>query len=239
MVYLSKGEALSDVQSTEDKGLQPLGNARSGPLVSFYHSSLNKTLLNSALLVSVAPIVLLLILGIAVFLSLFGNGPVFFSQDRVGQNGSLFKCLKFRTMLPDADDILTELLRSDAKIYEEWRLNRKLTDDPRFCRFGSFMRKSSLDELPQIFNVLKGEMALIGPRPIVAEELKKYGRYAAHYMSVRPGVTGLWQVSGRSRLSYARRIALDVVYVKNGSLKSDLAILIKTPLVVLTARGAV
>ena len=204
-----------------------------------YGASLEKSLLNALLLVCAAPFGIFLILTIMAILWLFDGGPIFFGHDRIGKDGRRFKCLKFRTMVPDAEQRLQAVLDHDDDLRQEWEHTRKLSVDPRLSRFGAFMRKSSLDELPQLFNVMRGEMTLIGPRPVVAEELELYGRYAAHYKSVRPGITGLWQISGRSNLAYRRRIAMDVLYVKNASLLTDLAILIKTPLIVLTTRGAV
>ena len=166
------------------------------------------------------------------------GGPSVFSHTRVGQKRSTFQCHKFRTMHADADERLAELLSRDEEARLEWDTHFKLKDDPRVTVLGEVLRKSSLDELPQLFNVLKGDMSLVGPRPVVEEELKLYGDYASDYMTARPGITGLWQVSGRNDLDYNERVALDVTYIRQWTHKLDLRILLKTVLVVLTRRGA-
>jgi exopolysaccharide production protein ExoY len=167
------------------------------------------------------------------------GGPVFFAHQRVGRRGRRFGCLKFRSMVVDSGARLAALLESDPVARAEWEASRKLKDDPRVTRIGRFLRASSLDELPQLLNVLRGEMSLVGPRPVVAHELTEhYGEAARDYLALRPGVTGLWQISGRSDTSYATRVALDSRYARSLSLRTDLAILLRTPLVVLLRRGA-
>ena len=166
------------------------------------------------------------------------GGPAVFSHTRVGQKRSSFQCHKFRTMHADADERLEELLSRDEEARLEWDTHFKLKDDQRVTVLGEVLRKSSLDELPQLFNVLKGDMSLVGPRPVVEEELKLYGDYASDYVSARPGITGLWQVSGRNYLDYNERVSLDVTYIQQWTHKLDLRILLKTVLVVLTRRGA-
>ena len=167
-----------------------------------------------------------------------GGGTPIFRHRRVGRNGELFECLKFRTMVPNAEQVLRELLATDHCLREEWDRNHKLRDDPRVTRLGKFLRCTSLDELPQLWNVFKGEMSLVGPRPVTREELLRYGRNMLLYMMVKPGITGLWQVSGRSNTDYRRRVAIDVCYVRNQSVLLDIWILLKTTLVVLGRRGA-
>lgn len=164
--------------------------------------------------------------------------PVCFGHFRVGRGGQLFRCLKFRTMAKDAVRRLEELLARDANARAEWERDHKLTDDPRITPIGRFLRRTSLDELPQLINVLRGEMSLVGPRPITVDELDRYGRARWHYLSVTPGVTGLWQVSGRNELSYAERVDLDCYYVENRTLLFDLVILLRTVRVVLLRAGA-
>ncbi|WP_137700400.1 sugar transferase [Marimonas lutisalis] len=164
--------------------------------------------------------------------------PVFFGHTRIGKNGKTFKCLKFRTMAVDANERLARLLASDAEARKEWEATQKLESDPRVTCLGLLLRKSSLDELPQFLNVLKGDMALVGPRPIVAEEAIRYGENFGDYISVKPGITGVWQVSGRSDVSYDQRVEMDVEYVKNRSFSRDLKIILKTVKVVLTRDGA-
>jgi exopolysaccharide production protein ExoY len=167
------------------------------------------------------------------------GGPVFFAHRRVGRDGASFGCLKFRTMVQDADLRLAELLERDPAARAEWETTRKLRRDPRITAVGRFLRASSLDELPQLINVLKGEMSLVGPRPVQQSELNAfYGTAASYYRAVRPGLTGLWQVSGRNDTSYAERVALDMRYVAEATLLDDLRILLRTPIAVLRRRGA-
>lgn len=166
------------------------------------------------------------------------GGNSLYSHKRVGHNGQEFDCLKFRTMVVAAERTLEELLDSKPALREEWNRDHKLKNDPRVTDIGSVLRQSSLDELPQLWNVLRGEMSLVGPRPIVSEEVPKYGSGIHLYRSVRPGMTGLWQVSGRNNTDYSNRIYLDAWYVKNWSLWSDIVIMFKTVNVVLNKNGA-
>lgn len=178
-----------------------------------------------------------LLLGIALVVAMDG-GPVLFKHRRIGRHGASFGCLKFRTMILDAEDCLAEYLSYHPEAQIEWDRDRKLTFDPRVTKIGRFLRLSSLDELPQLLNVLRGEMSIVGPRPVTQEELAQYGVAASLYKSVRPGITGLWQISGRNDITYATRVSLDERYIRNWSLALDLSILLRTPAVVLTRRGA-
>jgi Undecaprenyl-phosphate galactose phosphotransferase WbaP len=191
------------------------------------------TLVAALLLVMLSPMMLL----IALLLKLEG-GSVLFSHQRIGKNGRKFDCYKFRSMVPNAEQQLHSLLQHNAQLKAEWDKEHKLKDDPRISRMGDFLRQTSLDELPQLFNVLKSEMSLVGPRPIVEDELQKYGLDKSYYLMVRPGMTGLWQVSGRNDVDYETRVYLDAWYVKNWSLWYDLAILFKTVKVVFGRSGA-
>ena len=169
------------------------------------------------------------------------GGPTFFSHKRVGRGGRTFGCLKFRSMRPDADRLLAELLARDPSARAEWEATRKLRRDPRVTPVGRLLRATSLDELPQLINVLRGDMSLVGPRPVVQEELEQHYAPAAaatDYLSVRPGVTGPWQVSGRSDMTYRERVVLDAHYARNPSLRKDLAVLAWTVVVVVRCRGA-
>lgn len=164
--------------------------------------------------------------------------PIFYGHKRVGQNGKHFLCYKFRTMAVNADVLLKELLERDPQARAEWDRDFKLKNDPRITSIGHFLRKTSLDELPQLWNVLKGEMSLVGPRPVVDAELERYGNQVDYYLEAKPGVTGLWQVSGRNDVSYDTRVYLDAWYVKNWSLFNDIVILLKTVKVIFKKDGA-
>ena len=166
------------------------------------------------------------------------GGPIFFSQRRIGKEGKEFSCYKFRSMCVNADEVLEELLATDSSLAEEWKKDHKLKDDPRVTPVGKVMRKLSLDELPQIYNVLKGDMSMVGPRPIRKDEMVKYGDQIAYYLETRPGITGLWQISGRNDVSYNTRVNLDAWYVRNWSLWYDIVILMKTAGVVVRGDGA-
>ncbi len=166
------------------------------------------------------------------------GGPALFGHTRVGLDGRPFKCLKFRSMMVGADGVLRKLLAEDQQVAKEWRETQKLRQDPRITHIGAWLRKTSLDELPQLINVLRLEMSLVGPRPIVMAEVERYGDDIAYYFYTRPGVTGLWQVSGRNDTSYQQRVHLDRCYVKNWTLWHDLTILARTVPVVLQRRGA-
>lgn len=179
-----------------------------------------------------------LIIVVAALIYLKQGGPLFFGHKRIGQDGRLFTCFKFRTMAPDADKLLADLLENCPEAKRQWQESRKLDDDPRVTCFGRFLRKSSLDELPQFWNVLIGDMSIVGPRPITRDEAFYYGNDFAQYTSVRPGITGLWQVSGRSALNYDERVRKDVAYVKGKSLPGDLVIILKTIKVVFKGDGA-
>jgi lipopolysaccharide/colanic/teichoic acid biosynthesis glycosyltransferase len=190
---------------------------------------------STALLVFLAP--LLLLIAVAVFL--FDPGPVFFAHRRIGRNGVPFPCYKFRSMYRGAEQRLETVLAADPVRRAEWARDHKLSDDPRITRIGALLRVTSLDELPQLVNVIRGEMTLVGPRPIVQAEVCRYGRFISAYYSVKPGLTGLWQVSGRSSTTYRRRIASDVLYVRSRSIALDLRILAATVPAVISARGSI
>ena len=178
-----------------------------------------------------------LILVIALMMSL-EDGPILFRHRRIGRGGQVFGCLKFRTMVPNAEQILHDLLEKDPAARAEWVRDHKLRNDPRITHIGRFLRRTSLDELPQVWNVLRGEMSLVGPRPIVKEEMLRYGRYLPAYLAAKPGVTGLWQVTGRNDTDYRRRVVMDTYYVRKRTLLMDLRILLKTIRVVLLGHGA-
>lgn len=180
-----------------------------------------------------------LMLLIAAVITMDG-GPSLFVHQRVGRHGRNFGCWKFRSMRVNSDQVLNDLLRGDPAAAQEWAAHGKLKRDPRITTFGRFLRKTSLDELPQLWNVLVGEMSMVGPRPVTQQELDTYYHfYADCYTSVRPGITGLWQVSGRSNMGYHDRVKMDVTYVQEIGWRLDTEILWRTPLAVLAQRGAV
>ena len=192
--------------------------------------------------ISVAVTALLLLLPLLLLIALAvwagdGRAPIF-RHMRIGRNGRHFGCLKFRSMVTDGDAVLAQHLAASAQARAEWAATHKLSDDPRITAIGQVLRKTSLDELPQLWNVLCGEMSLVGPRPIVPAEVERYGHAFATCFAVPPGVTGLWQVSGRSNTTYAERVALDLDYASRWSLYRDLAIMLRTIPAVLSQRGS-
>lgn len=189
------------------------------------------TLLGS---IVIAPILIF----ISVWIYLDSPGPIIFKHIRIGKDGKEFPCYKFRSMCVDANSRLEKLLEDDPVAKEEWAKDFKLKNDPRITKSGAFLRKTSLDELPQIFNVLKGEMSLVGPRPIIKAEMERYGDYINDYLMVKPGITGLWQVSGRNDIDYSERVLLDSWYVRNWNIWIDLVMLFKTFKVVIRKDGA-
>ena len=184
-------------------------------------------------------IILLPLFFILVFIiKLTSKGPAIFSHTRYGYNGKTFPAYKFRSMVLDADKVLNKYLNENPSLKEEWDKDQKLKNDPRITWIGNILRKTSLDELPQLFNILRGDMSLVGPRPIVENEIKKYGEVYELYKKVRPGITGLWQVSGRNNTTYEERINFDKEYIENLSFRNDVFILIRTIKVVLFREGA-
>jgi exopolysaccharide production protein ExoY len=190
-------------------------------------------LVASLLLISICP--MLVVIG---FLAMADGGPALFGHRRIGVRGESFVCWKFRTMARNADQVLARTLATDPAARAEWNRDFKLRNDPRVTRIGRILRATSLDELPQLFNVLKGEMSLVGPRPIVTNEIARYGSAFHDYARCRPGITGAWQVSGRNDLDYGSRVRLDQEYARNWSLKRDGHILLLTAVVVVQGKGA-
>ena len=179
-----------------------------------------------------------ILLAIGIWVYRDSPGPIIFKHRRIGKNGREFACYKFRSMCADADIKLKELLETDPQARAEWDRDFKLKDDPRITKSGAFLRRTSLDELPQIFNVLKGEMSLVGPRPIIREEIPRYGKYIKDYYMVRPGITGMWQTSGRSDIDYDERVQMDTWYVRNWNIWFDIVLLWRTFKVVINGKGA-
>lgn len=187
-----------------------------------------KRILDILLVLLSIPVLLPVIALISALVILSSPGPVFYSHRRIRQNGAFFSMWKFRTMCVNSAEVLEDYLTSQPKARAEWSRTHKLKRDPRITAVGRFLRRYSMDELPQVWNVLRGQMTLVGPRPIVAAEVEKYGEGFYHYCRVKPGLTGLWQVSGRSELTYPQRVALDCAYVEHWSLRRDVVILLRT-----------
>lgn len=179
---------------------------------------------SSLILILFSPLYLILALAIAIA----SPGPVFYVQQRIGKNYQPFGCIKFRTMVTNADEVLREMIANSPELKQEFEGNFKLKNDPRITWIGRFLRATSLDEFPQFWNVLKGDMSVVGPRPLVAEELFMYGRHIDTILKIRPGITGLWQVSGRNDIPYERRVQIDVYYVKFRNFWLDLWVIFKT-----------
>ncbi|CAB3758903.1 hypothetical protein LMG29542_03462 [Paraburkholderia humisilvae] len=186
-----------------------------------------------ALLIALSPVLAVIALAVR-----RDGGPIVFGHVRVGLNGRRFRCLKFRSMVVNADQVLKHLLETDPQARAEWEREFKLKHDVRVTAIGRFLRRTSLDELPQLWNVVRGDMSLVGPRPVIDQELERYGADVDYYLMTKPGITGLWQVSGRSDTDYETRVSLDVAYVKNWSLARDITILFKTFKVVVYGSGA-
>ncbi len=201
-------------------------------------SQLAKRLLDLVITFTVAPLVLFLVLLFATLIRLEGKGPVFYRNERIGYRGRKFPAWKLRSMVINADQVLRECLENNPELMAEWQSTQKLKRDPRLTRIGRIIRKTSIDELPQFLNVLLGEMSVVGPRPVLQSQVGLYGPSFTLYRKVRPGITGLWQVSGRNHLTFAERVKLDRYVIQNWSVWLDLYILARTAAVLLTARGA-
>jgi len=192
--------------------------------------------------ITVASILLLLALPAMFFITILmisgDRGPVLFSHERIGHKGRRFRCLKFRSMVTNSQEALARHLEANPQARAEWEASQKLREDPRITRLGAFLRATSLDELPQLINVIRGDMSLVGPRPIVQDEVIRYASEITYYVSTRPGITGLWQVSGRSDVDYERRVQLDAQYVREWSFVGDIIIMLRTIKVVLLRTGS-
>lgn len=177
-----------------------------------------------SVLILFSPVYLIL----ALLIALSSEGPIFYVQERIGKNYKPFNCIKFRTMVSNADEVLVQIMETSPHLRQEFENSFKLKQDPRITKIGQFLRITSLDEFPQFWNVLKGDMSVVGPRPLVAEELPKYGTHIDQVLTIRPGITGLWQVSGRNDIPYPRRVQIDLHYVKFRTFWLDLWIILKT-----------
>lgn len=208
-------------------------NKKNSSPIALLNGETSKRLFDVAFSLAVLVLGAPLYLGIALLIKLSSPGPVFYVQERVGRDYRCFRCIKFRTMVNNADEILERMVAKSRQLQDEFEENYKLKDDPRITTIGKFLRLTSLDELPQFWNVLKGDMSVVGPRPLVPEELVRYGRHMRKVLKVRPGITGLWQVSGRNDIPYHRRVQIDVYYAGFRSFPLDSWIILKTVGVVL------
>lgn len=229
--------AMAHLQDSSPAQTRATGTSRE----SLLHDRAHGLVLGRAFDVTVAFLAILVFLPFlilaALAIKLSGPGPVLFVQQRVGSDGKLFPCLKFRSMVMNSQEVLGALLESSPEARAEWERDQKLRNDPRITPVGAILRKSSLDELPQLFNILVGHMSIVGPRPIIEAEIRRYGARFDAYCSVRPGLTGLWQVSGRNEVSYEARVRLDALYARRKSMLYDLAICLRTVPAVLASRG--
>ena len=197
-----------------------------------------KRFLDLFIIIALAPVWVPVFIICAILTKLTSRGPIFYGHKRVGQNGKVIKCWKFRSMVINSQEILEKLLAENEEMRIQWEKDRKLEHDPRITKFGKILRKTSMDELPQLINILLGEMSLVGPRPVTEPELEKYGDYKDYVLSVKPGLSGMWQISGRSDTGYEERISYDTYYIQNWSIWLDIWILIKSVWVVLLGKGA-
>ena len=226
------------VQGLIRKGFQSLFNrARLNLSFSIFNGNPTKRIFDivfaSFVLTVFSPIYLILM----VLIALNSQGPIFYVQQRVGKNRQIFNCIKFRTMVNNADEMLESIVSDSEQMREEFENNFKLKQDPRITKIGKFLRLTSLDEFPQFWNVLKGEMSVVGPRPLVPEELPKYGRKINTVLKIKPGITGLWQVSGRNDIPYPKRVKIDVYYASSNNWLLDLWIIYKTIGVIIFPRN--
>ncbi|MDI3534963.1 MAG: hypothetical protein PWQ82_1328 [Thermosediminibacterales bacterium] len=221
-----------------------IGQISTIPLIKFKEGMLSsiqakiKRLFDLGVALSAFIIVLPVFVIIMLLIKLTAKGSIFFVQNRYGINGRSIKIIKFRTMIENAEEVLEELMEKDPKIREEYTTYRKLKNDPRVTPIGKILRRTSLDELPQLINVIKGDLSIVGPRPMLKDEMERYGKYGKLVLKVHPGITGLWQVSGRNELPFSERVRLDVYYINNWSFWLDIIIILKTIPVLLNKNGA-
>jgi len=209
------------------------GKSFTGARVGDWRKRVLDVIVASSALILLFPLMLM----IALLVKVFSPGPAIYGHERVGLGGRSFRCLKFRTMVSNGDEVLKRHIAGSDAARREWEATRKLKNDPRVTALGAVLRGSSADELPQLLNVLRGEMSIVGPRPVVSDELRHYGDQSSFYFSARPGLTGLWQVSGRSDVSYEARVNFDRTYCETWSLRQDMALIVKTVPAVLSRKG--
>lgn len=226
MDHIQTGRGSKPIRAGKASKSNIRSDAQNSPRTPFtmFYSMAGKRLLDLALILTALPFIVLVVSVLAVCVMMDGGKP-FFGHRRIGRNGKSFRCWKLRTMVPNAEEQLKDYLAKNPAAKEEWATSFKLTHDPRITRLGNFLRKTSLDELPQIWNIIKGEMSIVGPRPVTKDELAMYGRDLPYYEAMRPGLTGLWQVSGRNDVAYSDRVQLDVKYAKTLGMMMDIQII--------------
>lgn len=233
---LLSGKRLRAFGKRGQKPLGPKGKLKGLPLHRLDEDLIKRlfdVIFSLLILIFFSPVYLLL----ALLIASSSTGPIFYIQERVGKNHKPFGCIKFRTMVINADEMLVEMMASSPQLRQEFEDNFKLKQDPRITRIGRFLRLTSLDEFPQFLNVLRGDMSVVGPRPLVVQELPRYGDHIDKILTIRPGITGLWQVSGRNNIPYSRRIQIDLYYVKFHNLWLDLCVIVKTIGVVIVPKN--
>ena len=228
--FFTSNQQLKDIAGTI--GFSSIHN------LTFKTNLFTKRILDILIVLFFSPLWIPIMIILAFLTKITSKGPVFYGHKRIGKNHKEIKCWKFRSMCTNSQEILEQILATDPIRRAEWEKDRKFLDDPRVTKFGKILRKTSLDELPQIFNILKGDMSLVGPRPVTEPELIKYGKYQDYVLSVLPGLSGMWQISGRSDTGYEERISFDSYYIQNWSIWLDIWILLKTVWVVISGKGA-
>ena len=228
--FFTSNQQLKDIAGTI--GFSSIHN------LTFKTNLFTKRILDILIVLFFSPLWIPIMIILAFLTKITSKGPIFYGHKRIGKNHKEIKCWKFRSMCTNSQEILEQILATDPIRRAEWEKDRKFLDDPRVTKFGKLLRKTSLDELPQIFNILKGDMSLVGPRPVTEPELIKYGKYQDYVLSVLPGLSGMWQISGRSDTGYEERISFDSYYIQNWSIWLDIWILLKTVWVVISGKGA-
>ena len=228
--FFTSNQQLKDIAGTI--GFSSIHN------LTFKTNLFTKRILDILIVLFFSPLWIPIMIILAFLTKITSKGPIFYGHKRIGKNHKEIKCWKFRSMCTNSQEILEQILATDPIRRAEWEKDRKFLDDPRVTKFGKLLRKTSLDELPQIFNILKGDMSLVGPRPVTEPELIKYGKYQDYVLSVLPGLSGMWQISGRSDTGYEERISFDSYYIQNWSIWLDIWILLKTIWVVISGKGA-
>lgn len=233
-----RGRAYSHVGSIKSRIISDTDTTETALNQNFRPENVLKRVLDLCIAISALVFLMPFMISAAIMVRLADRGPALFSQERIGRDGQTFQCYKFRSMITNSQEALDHLLATDPLAAAEWAADQKLRNDPRITKIGAFLRKTSLDELPQLINVIRGEMSIVGPRPIIQAEIPRYGSAFRDYVSVRPGLTGLWQVSGRNDTTYPERVAMDQNYARTNTVLGDIGIILRTVPAMLFSRGA-